>query len=485
MSVALIHYHLRPGGVTRILESQSQALTQAGISHVVLAGSAPEESGRFPVAVIPALDYQGNGERGVPDGIPLARRLLQVATQFLEEEPTCWHLHNPTLGKNTHFPGLVAALAESSVPLVLHLHDLAEDGRPENYKMLRPHEELYPLAPQIRYATVNSRDHSLLLAAGIPAGQTSLLPNPVSAPAQSSAPIPHPREPLVLYPVRGIRRKNLGEFCLLSALAPPGASFALALAPENRRWSPAYDCWSQLARQDQLPLRMGVIGRSSPRDDGNFSYANWLAHSTHLITTSIAEGFGLTFLEAAALEKPLLGRDLPEITSDFSTQGINLRTLYQQLLVPRSWVDENRFFTLLDDSLRKLYRSYEETLTPRILEETYATLASGKHLDFGNLPEELQLAIFPRARVAPGEVLLSTNESSVPATEWLATSLQNRVPSTDSGALGPWSIARYARALQDLYQDLAAVTPQRPSWLNRRALLKQFLRPKRFHFLRS
>ena len=233
MSVALIHYHLRPGGVTRVIEAQSEALSRAGIAHVILSGTAYEGSARLPVTVVPSLDYHKDYGREGADISQLFSGLRQAADQALNSEPACWHLHNPTLGKNALFPGLVAELAGSRVPLVLHLHDLAEDGRPENYENLVTHEHLYPLAPQIRYLTLNPRDQAILLASGVPPKQISLLPNAIQAPTEFPRPTREPDAPFVFYAVRGIRRKNLGEFCLLSALAPPGTSFALALAPDN------------------------------------------------------------------------------------------------------------------------------------------------------------------------------------------------------------------------------------------------------------
>ena len=57
MSIALVHYHLRPGGVTRIVERQSKALTAAKIPHVILTGSHPQQESDLPIRVIPALDY--------------------------------------------------------------------------------------------------------------------------------------------------------------------------------------------------------------------------------------------------------------------------------------------------------------------------------------------------------------------------------------------------------------------------------------------
>ena len=97
MSVALVHYHLRAGGVTRVLEAQSQALSQAGITHVILAGTPYQGPANLPVAVIPALDYREH-----PDGMTgtsLCAEMRQAAAIALRGDPQTWHLHNPTLGQ--------------------------------------------------------------------------------------------------------------------------------------------------------------------------------------------------------------------------------------------------------------------------------------------------------------------------------------------------------------------------------------------------
>ena len=86
---------------------------------------------------------------------------------------------------------------------------------------------------------------------------------------------------------------------------------------------------------------MGVVGREPSSPAGDSAFPAWIHASPHFVTTSIAEGFGLTFLEAIVFGRPLLGRDLPEITTDFRSQGINLQSLYSGLLVPRRWIDEN------------------------------------------------------------------------------------------------------------------------------------------------
>ena len=485
MSVALVHYHLRPGGVTRVIERQSEALTSAGIVHVILSGTRQDGSGKLPVQVVPALDYDSPQEPHETGENPLHEQLVRAATVALGTEPDCWHLHNPTLGKNSQFPDLIAGLAARQTPLILQLHDFAEDGRPENYRGLRLHEKLYPLAPQIRYLTINSRDLFLLRSAGVPPLQSSLLPNAVIAPPTSGSETHSgPDSALALYPVRGIRRKNLGEFCLLSGVATGDASFALALPPQNTRWTSIYERWADTARKLGLPVRMGVIGRLSPHSGTDCSFPNWLGCSTHLITTSIAEGFGLTFLEAAALEKPLLGRDLPEITSDFKGCDSTLRLLYNELLIPRNWVDERRLHELLHNHLDHLYDCSGEPLSDDLVTQTFEALAREKHLDFGNLPEEIQLELLPRALDNPGDVLARKGESTLPIREWLGKALNAQSPEI-APDLSPWAPETYVRTYQSIYREITTCQARRPDWLDRRQLLGKFLTPGRFHFLRS
>ena len=485
MSVALVHYHLRPGGVTRVIERQSEALTEAGIPHVILSGTQQDGPGELPVKIVPTLNYDTPQEPHETGESPLHGQLVRAATTALGAEPDCWHLHNPTLGKNSQFPDLITGLAARQTPLILQLHDFAEDGRPENYRRLRLHEKLYPLAPQIRYLTINSRDLSLLRCAGVPTTQSSLLPNAVIAPPSSGCETPlRPNSALALYPVRGIRRKNLGEFCLLSGLATGDTSFALALPPQNSRWTSIYQRWVDTAPKLRLPVRMGVIGRLSPDSGTDCSFPNWLGCSTHLITPSIAEGFGLTFLEAAALEKPLLGRDLPEITSDFKGCDSTLRSLYNELLIPRNWVDECRLHELLHNHLDHLYDCSGEPLSDDLVAQTFEALARERHLDFGNLPEEIQLEVLPRALDNPGDILARKGESTLPIREWLGKALTAQSPEI-APDLSPWAPETYVRTYQSIYREITTCQARSPDWLDRRQLLGKFLTPGRFHFLRS
>jgi glycosyltransferase involved in cell wall biosynthesis len=483
MKVAIIHYHLRRGGVTRVIEAQSQTLRRAGIDHVILSGTPRDGRVNLPVEVVRELGY-GPSHRAL-DGHALDATLRAAARRTLGRAPDLWHIHNPTLGKNTLFPNLVAELARTHQRLVLQTHDFAEDGRPANYRTISEERLLYPLAPQIRYATINSRDRPLLVEAGIPQDQVTLLPNAV-LPARI---LPRPVDPdlpaTVLYPVRGIRRKNLGEFCLLSALAPPDVQFALTLAPENPEWQPIFNRWAGFAAQHELPARFGVVNNTPPVPGLDPTYENWLAHATHIVTTSVAEGFGLAFLEPIELRKPLLGRDLPEITTDFRSHGLDLGDLYDDLLIPSEWIDDRDLFDSLQRSLEEIYGAYRLPLTDELAREALETLSLGDYLDFGNLPEELQLVALTRALRFREEVMVGRDGCCIPASNWLASALAATAPRSDPALLDRYSLTRYADRLQTIYQDLAGVTPAAPVWLDKSKILHQFLNPARFHFLRS
>ncbi|NIO41528.1 MAG: hypothetical protein GTO41_15945, partial [Burkholderiales bacterium] len=153
------------------------------------------------------------------------------------------HAHNHSLGKNVLFPKALAVLARDGYSMLLQIHDFAEDFRPDNYGQLasalvdnafeRLPDALYPQALHVHYAVLNCRDREILRHAGVdPArlhwipnavAETDTLPNREAARNELTVRFGIPAEArLLLYPVRGIRRKNLGETLMWSALADEG-----------------------------------------------------------------------------------------------------------------------------------------------------------------------------------------------------------------------------------------------------------------------
>jgi len=283
VNLVILHFHLNRGGVMQVIARHLQALSGA------LAGQDPlrvalvyggrregwpdDLPGRLPAldvvyCEVPEIDY---GQGGAGDVGPLADRLQTTLVRAgFPPRTTVIHSHNHALGKNLALPGVLAHLAEVGYPLLLQIHDFAEDFRPDTFQPLCQHlaggdvealgRVLYPQAGHIHYAVLNSRDARILERASFDPARVHLLPNPVP----DFGPLPEragarakmharfgvaARGQLFLYPVRGITRKNLGEMLLWSALAGERAEFGTTLPPLNPEQQPIYRGWRALAAE--------------------------------------------------------------------------------------------------------------------------------------------------------------------------------------------------------------------------------------------
>lgn len=484
-SVAIVHYHLQRGGVTRVIHTASRCLAKLGIPHVILSGEPDESGAKLPVQVVEGLRY--GTEHGGPSGLQLVQAMRAAASSVLGPGPVVWHFHNHSLGRNRVIADAVAILAEAGDAMVLQFHDFAEDGRPINYPVIADTETLYPHSPKIRQAFLNSRDRQHFLAAGLPAARSALLPNAITPPAVVKPLEKPPENPLVLYPVRGIRRKNLGELFLLAALSPKGTRYAVSLGPEAERWMPVHDEWVAFSEDSQLPVMLDVVGRLSPAPKAPRTYASWLRHSTHCITTSVAEGFGMGFLEPVTLGKPLLGRNLPTVTNDFSEAGIVPGRLYDRLLVPVAWVGMETLRQRLVRSLRTTLETYGQTMSNEHVERSFAAMLHKGHLDFGNLPEDLQRQVIHRILAGDGadSVLVEIRAETQPARAWLRRTLKLTTPTAKPQDLAAYSPDAYGSRLRTLYESLVEVKPATPEYVPKHKVLARFLKPGSFHFLLS
>lgn len=473
MRVATVHYHLGPGGVARVIEAAAQALASAGIRHVILTGE----------------NVHGLGYLATPGDHTaeiLTVSLRAAASEALGGPPDLWHFHNHSLGKNCLVPHVIARLARENERLVLQIHDLAEQGRPANYRLIANCRTLYPVSPRIHYAFLNSRDLHLFTAAGLPPENASLLPNPISPSPGDPAAAPV-SSPILFAPIRGIRRKNLGELVFLSALAPQDTRVAVSRAPLNPEALPVHDTWRKFTSKHRLPIEFDVVDRFAPAAGAATGFESWLAHASHIVTTSVSEGFGLPFLEAAALGKPLIGRNLPHINAEHARHGIHAGHLYDRLLVPLDWVDLPILRDHLTTDLERNYRDYRRTLSPDTIDVTLAALIHADLIDFGNLPEPLQQGIIERL-ADPGNryvPLVEIDGKTQRAKDWLAAVVADRTPIATPDQLAPYSPAVYQKSLTSLYAQLATQPAAPVSHLPADEILTAHLGPGSFHFLLS
>ena len=347
MKTAIVHYHLHPGGVTRIIGSQVQGLLDVtkGGNLVVLCGNndARTELAGVPILELPCLQYLPADK---PD-IDLEKEAATIISRIKEHaEGFILHCHNPNLGKNPALTLALYQLARERYRIVNHCHDFAED-RPLNLETLNRmavksgliiHDVLYPDFPGYHFVVLNSADYKRILDARIPEGRVHLVPNPVSVPAN----IPEtgksdlrrkiieqlslaPDRNLCTYPVRAINRKNIGELILLGVLFEDTCQFLVTQAPKNPDEIPGYERWKELCTQQGIRIKF---------EAGDVvNHEELIGISDFCITTSTREGFGMVFLEPWVAGTPVSGRDLPGITGDLRNFGLEFPGLYKQILV--------------------------------------------------------------------------------------------------------------------------------------------------------
>lgn len=483
MRIAIVHYHLQFGGVTRIICHQQNALRDRGLSTVVLTGKPPPFD--FPGAfrVIPGLQYEADRPEIAP--LALAAQMHAAASQALAGPPDVWHVHNHSLGKSLVLPPALLALAEQGAHFLFQIHDFAEDGRPGNYRaMLAQMADgdkrtlsrlLYPQADHVHYAVLSRRDYQYLHDAGLDRNHLHLLPNPVDLGqvAENEPVAAKAGAPLWLYPTRAIRRKNLAEFLLWSALAPAGTRFAVTSGPENPAERGRYDRWKQIAAALALPVEFEAVGRAGR------SFIDLLRLASGVVTTSVAEGFGMAFLEPWSVGTPVCGRNLPEITDGFRKEGIILPWSYDRLNIPASWIGQGHLRVAAQEGLLRNLAAYGRSPSPGDLERLLATWICDGMIDFGRLDEPLQEVVLHRLAHAP-EQAVDIGPAALPNPQDLYSMVENNRCLLRSSH----SLTQYGATVEQVYQQVVGASIIPLDSLNGEVLLDRFLAPERLSLLR-
>jgi len=483
MRIAIVHYHLQRGGVTRAIEHSVKALSRYGIFPVVLTGLPPVNNRIRNYGVIPGLRYEA--VRPKISAKELADIMVKSAGEALGGAPDIWHIHNHSLGKNLALAGAIRELARRGNHILLHIHDFAEDGRAANYHLMlnkmaggktkEMSRQLYPCAAHIHYAVLNRRDFTFLHRAGAEPDCLHHLPNAVGLGEERIQP-PYRKEkspPLWLYPTRAIRRKNLGEFLLWSAVAPGENRFATTMGPENPQERHFYNKWVELAKELKLPVEFELSARA------NCSFIELLQQAHALVTTSVAEGFGMAFLEPWLVNRPVCGRDLPEITEEFREEGIMLPLLYKRLDIPVQWLGINRITNSAVTARKRQLQFYGRIPAGDCVDRVLDTWIRDNYIDFGRLDENMQRDVLRNICRNPeiaAELLppyLSAAEKESSAIDLNHSILTNK-----------YSLTGYGERLMHIYEQLAAGTVEPLSCLNADILLDHFLSPERLTLLR-
>ncbi len=365
MQLVIVHYHLRPGGIRRIIELATPHLVREAprpITRVVLATGqsadrpwhdhfARQLSG-IPVKVVvaPSFNYLSE-QRGSSKRITarLRRALTKLFADCDSTNTLVW-AHNLGVGRNLILSRELAnACAERDVPLVAHHHDWWFDNRWVRWPEMRrfgfrnladPAKVVFPWRGNSLHAAINHADASILSRHF---GKRSLwLPNltePAPSPPATRVRVAHrwlrnklahDGAPVWLLPCRSLRRKNIAEALLLTRWLRPEAWLVVTGAASSADEVPYFHALERAAHRHHWRLRLGVLAGDESRKPG---VPELLAASEAVLLTSIQEGFGLPYLEAAAAQRPLIARRLPNIAPDLDRFGFSFPQAYDEILI--------------------------------------------------------------------------------------------------------------------------------------------------------
>ena len=275
---------------------------------------------------------------------------------------------------------------------------------------------------------------------------------------------------LFLYPVRALRRKNLGELLFWSALAKPGTVFATTLGPTNTDYEATYQAWQSLAQRYQLPAYFG-IGQAM-----EYPFADIVQAADCILSTSIAEGFGLSFLEPCLFGKPVAGRNLPEITADFEKQGIQLGPLYESLPIPAHWIDADVLHKTIEKELNDTYRLYEEEPPEDATQRAIAAIQPNEATyEFSGLNETLQSVVIERLAKDPKA------REELPFKTLEIQNFQDQSQCIREN----YGVDAFTEKLESLYRQIVSQTASSIDYLPPARILESFLMPERFRLLRT
>jgi len=464
LKIAFIHYHLKTGGVTTVLRQQVESILDA-CDPLVLTGALPESSFPCDTVYIPGLGYDiFGGDRIEPESV--ASAIIKAIQLKWKGECDLVHVHNPTLAKNKNFLKILNELKERGIRLFLQIHDFAEDGRPFAYFS----EEEY--IRDCHYGVINSRDYTILLKAGLKNEGLHKIFNtiePFDLALKDSISKNH-----VLYPIRAIRRKNIGEAILLSLFFKNNATLVITLPPNSPADIKSYEDWKFFVKENRLNVTFEA-GLTHDFSDLVFS-------SDFFITTSITEGFGFSFLEPWTAKKFLWGRKLPEICQDFEKNSIRLNHLYSSLDVPMEWIDNEMLFHTWKAGIKKASAMFGITIDEASVKNAYEKATANNTIDFGLLNEPFQKQII--------STILSnrTNRNRLIRLNTFLTNpgdVSNRddlIRNNMEAVLLNYNKQKYKENLMDTYAKVIRNSVRQK--IDKKTLLSEFLTLKNFSLLK-
>lgn len=374
LKLIVIHFHFRPGGIRRVIELAVPHLARefsGSLDTVVLAGGEPPPPAwlehfrdslpgtRVEVMVEPAFLYLSEQS---DDAEHIAGRLRRALGRLLGADDGAramvW-LHNPGIARNLLLVReLDAACASRRLPLIFHHHDWWFDNRWQRWRELQRHgirtlsaaaQIIFPRHQNTRHLCINHADARVLKTYF--QYHAGWLPNLKEAPPKHTPArlrfarkwlgeqLGDDKAPVWLMPCRLLRRKNIAEGLLLTRWLRPRAWLATTGGASSADELPYAERLAAAAQHYGWRLHLSVLAGGEKNKPG---VAELMSVCEATLLTSLQEGFGLPFLEAAVARRPLMARSIPNITPDLHRFGFRFAQLYEEVWINPELFDWNK-----------------------------------------------------------------------------------------------------------------------------------------------
>jgi glycosyltransferase involved in cell wall biosynthesis len=504
LNLVIVHYHLRPGGIRRVIELATPHLIREfddRIERIVLAcGEANDQEWNtylrrqlagLPVEffIEPAFHYFSEQRRSAEQVVRQIRIALGEIFSGARAGDTVVWAHNLGIGRNLLLTReLTRACGQRNFPLLAHHHDWWFDNRWVRWQEARRcgfrslrvvAETVFPSARHLRHVAINRTDAKIL---GRHFG-VGWLPNPAHlGPALPAARVRRAKDwlraklgdnaPVWLMPCRLLRRKNIAEALLLTRWLRPQAWLVTTGGVSSRGEQDYANRLAGAARGHGWRLRLGILDGAKPGQPG---VAELLAACENVLLTSIQEGFGLPYLEAAAARRPLVARAIPNIAPDLAHFGFRFPQCYDDVLIdPRlfGWQAEWR-------RQRKLFRAWKNELPTacRRWTDEPEFLAAGRNprpVPFSRLTLTAQLEVLAQPVGCSWELCARLNPF-LPAWRRRAEAGRLQITPWPRSAAGGLSGRSYARRFQRIVRAMPRGAPRSDSAI---AAQEEFIRER-------
>ncbi|MFT4343249.1 MAG: hypothetical protein ACMXYE_00720 [Candidatus Woesearchaeota archaeon] len=358
-------------GVKIVIDTIFSALSTSDFKLHMIYSSAKKKYSMKGVTVhdVPEVDYSDTTydsrdefEKAV---LHLAEKLQTVIDV---SKPCIIHCHNANLLKNPCVaPALKHIAIESPhVSVIFQVHDFAEEGRDAllhrmhnltgSFDAVYGARVAYPTGKNIVYCSINIRDKELLEKMGLPVfllhnnidcdslmqtAVTEGLTERLQKYAQREGYRYDPSRRVILSPLKIMRRKNVVEtLFLLQQLNYYKDEWQLLITLDAHSSDDAVYAsrLKDFIKEHNLPVVIGFgFDFISPNFERTSEYPFTLVDlfeiSDFIVTTSIKEGFGMTYLEGWVVKKPVIGRRLNYIFPDFEQAGLSMDHFYSTLRI--------------------------------------------------------------------------------------------------------------------------------------------------------